>query len=77
MIVDCDTCAVRGTGCADCAIHVLFHAPPEIERLTPDEINAIEMFARAGLEPEVVEVPDESAVPRTPLRLVPLRRDVA
>ena len=77
MIVDCDTCAVRGTGCADCAIHVLFHTPPEIEQLTTDEIHAIEVLARAGLDPEVVEVPAESAVPRTPLRLVPLRRDVA
>ncbi|MDR7278255.1 hypothetical protein [Catenuloplanes atrovinosus] len=76
MIVDCDTCAVRGTGCAGCAIHALFHTPPEIERLTPDEIQAIEVLARAGLDPEIVEVPDES-VPRTPLRLVPLRRDVA
>ncbi|MFI5838524.1 hypothetical protein ACIA8K_02235 [Catenuloplanes sp. NPDC051500] len=50
--------------------------PPEIERLTLDEIQAIEVLARAGLDPEIVEVPAES-VPRTPLRLVPLRRDVA
>ena len=76
MLVDCDTCAIRGAGCAGCAVYALFTTPPEIERLTPDEIQAIEVLARAGLDPEIVSVPEES-VPRTPLRLVPLRRDVA
>ncbi|MGY1712710.1 hypothetical protein ACI8AC_24680 [Geodermatophilus sp. SYSU D00758] len=26
--IDCDTCTVRGTGCADCVVTVLLGAPP-------------------------------------------------
>ncbi|MGY1668526.1 hypothetical protein [Geodermatophilus sp. SYSU D00696] len=28
MLIDCDTCTVRGTGCADCVVTVLLGAPP-------------------------------------------------
>ncbi len=27
MLIDCDTCTVRGTGCADCVVTVLLGAP--------------------------------------------------
>ena len=28
MLIDCDTCTVRGEGCADCVVTVLLGAPP-------------------------------------------------
>ena len=28
MLIDCDTCAVRGPGCGDCVVTVLLGAPP-------------------------------------------------
>lgn len=28
MLIDCDTCTVRGVGCADCVVTVLLGAPP-------------------------------------------------
>lgn len=34
MIIDCDTCEVRGTACGDCVIGVLM-GTPEIDRPVP------------------------------------------
>ena len=31
MLIDCDTCTARGTGCADCVVTVLLGAPPAEE----------------------------------------------
>ena len=28
MLIDCDTCTVRGEGCGDCVVSVLLGAPP-------------------------------------------------
>ena len=28
MLIDCDTCTVRGHGCSDCVVTVLLGAPP-------------------------------------------------
>jgi hypothetical protein len=28
MLIDCDTCTARGTGCSDCVVTVLLGAPP-------------------------------------------------
>jgi hypothetical protein len=28
MLIDCDTCTARGTGCGDCVVTVLLGAPP-------------------------------------------------
>ena len=28
MLIDCDTCTVRGQGCGDCVVTVLLGAPP-------------------------------------------------
>src|SRR4051794_33350078 len=28
MLIDCDTCTARGTGCADCVLTLLLGAPP-------------------------------------------------
>jgi hypothetical protein len=41
MLIDCDSCTVRGTGCADCVVTVLLGAPP----------------AELGTEPVLLPVP--------------------
>ena len=35
MLIDCDTCTVRGTGCADCVVTVLLGAPPGWQSTDP------------------------------------------
>jgi hypothetical protein len=67
MLIDCSSCAVRGPACRDCLVSALFDAPAEIESLEPDELRAIEVFARAGFEVEVVSTqpaPRRMARPR-------------
>jgi hypothetical protein len=35
MLIDCDTCTARGTGCADCVVTVLLGAPPSWQTHDP------------------------------------------
>ena len=35
MLIDCDTCTERGTGCADCVVTVLLGAPPGWQGVDP------------------------------------------
>jgi len=60
MLIDCDTCVVRGDACHDCVITVLLGGPPSGVELDDDEHAAIGNLAQAGLLP--------------PLRLVPVHR---
>jgi hypothetical protein len=50
ILVDCDTCAVRGHGCADCVVTVLMGAPPEVQ-VDPEEQRALAALAASGLVP--------------------------
>jgi hypothetical protein len=56
MIVDCDTCVVRGDACTDCVITVLLGAPPSVELGSPEQ-RAIDALADAGLVPRLRLVP--------------------
>ncbi|GAB3584795.1 hypothetical protein [Calidifontibacter terrae] len=55
MLIDCDTCPVRGTRCGDCmVVHlgpIRYTDPPEqtLGRLQPAERSALEIFAAHGL----------------------------
>jgi ferredoxin len=62
MIIDCDSCAVRGLACGDCVVAVLVGAPPQLEA---DEQRALGVLAAAGLVPplRLVPNPDESDAP--------------
>lgn len=51
MLIDCDACEVRGTGCSDCVVTVLLGAPPEGVDLDPGERAAIAVLSGAGLVP--------------------------
>ncbi|GIF68163.1 hypothetical protein Ais01nite_61980 [Asanoa ishikariensis] len=64
MLIDCSTCAVRGAACRGCLVTALLDAPAEIEDLDASDLRAIEVFARAGFEVEVVSAPP------APLRMV-------
>lgn len=70
MLIDCDSCSVRGAACAGCVVTALVDTPREVAQLTPDEVAAMEVFARAGLEVQLLTPPQGAA----PLRLVPRPR---
>ena len=62
MLIDCDTCAVRGTACRDCVMTVILGNPP-VERVWDEsEQDAVDALAAAGL------VPPLRLVPRLPER---------
>ncbi len=58
MLIDCDTCRVRDTDCADCVISLLIDQPASHPDLTESETAAFAALAGGGLVP--------------PLRLVPV-----
>jgi hypothetical protein len=51
MLIDCDSCAVRGLACGDCVVTVLLSRPPSGVRLDDDEQVAIGALAASGLVP--------------------------
>lgn len=57
MLIDCDTCAVRGLACGDCVITVLLGAPPQGVELDPADRRALEALADGGLIPRLRLVP--------------------
>jgi hypothetical protein len=57
MLVDCNSCAVRGPACGDCVVTALLGAPPEGVDLDVTEREAIGVLSEFGLV--------------SPLRLVP------
>ena len=51
LVIDCDTCSVRGIGCGDCVVTVLLGGPPPDLTLNDEERRAVEVLAAAGLVP--------------------------
>lgn len=49
MIIDCDSCEVRGLACGDCVVTALLGGPPA--ELDDGERAAIEALAGSGLVP--------------------------
>ena len=58
MLIDCDRCGIRGAGCSGCLVTALLDTGSPAADLDAAEHRAIEVFARAGFEVEVL-----SAVP--------------
>lgn len=50
MVIDCDTCEVRGRACTDCVVSVLLGPPPELV-LDTNEQAALTVLAESGLVP--------------------------
>ena len=51
MLIDCDSCEVRGLACGDCVVTVLLGAPPEGVVLDDEERRALDVLAGSGLVP--------------------------
>jgi hypothetical protein len=51
MLIDCDTCEVRGAACQDCVISVFLQIAPRPVELEPAEVDAVDALAAAGLVP--------------------------
>lgn len=61
MIIDCDSCEVRGLACGDCVVTALLGAPPA--EFDDGESAALEALADSGLVPPLrLVVPVEVVV---------------
>ena len=54
MIIDCDTCTVRGAACGDCVVGVLLGPPTALDA---EEERALGVLADSGLIPPLRLVP--------------------
>ncbi|HEY2723306.1 MAG TPA: hypothetical protein VGI84_01345 [Pseudonocardiaceae bacterium] len=63
MIVDCDSCTVRGDACGDCVITVLLGAPPGKVEFDGAECRALDTLAAAGMVPRLQLVNRDGARP--------------
>jgi hypothetical protein len=65
VIIDCDSCAVRGLACGDCVVTALLGAPPG--EFDEGESAALEALAGSGLVPPLrLVVPVEVREPDDP-----------
>ncbi len=69
MLIDCDTCAVRGPACGDCVVTVLLGAPPVLGTASPpDEVDLVDLDTAE--QAAIAVLAGSGLVP--PLRLVPV-----
>jgi hypothetical protein len=52
VVIDCDTCEVRGLACHDCVVTVLLGPPPEVG-FDDEEQRALAVLAESGLVPRL------------------------
>jgi hypothetical protein len=58
MLIDCETCQVRGIGCGDCVVSVILGGPPDGVELDATEQAALRVLADAGMVPRLRLVTD-------------------
>ena len=51
MIIDCDSCEVRGLACGDCVVTALLGSPPGGVEIDEGERAALDALAGSGLVP--------------------------
>ena len=72
MLIDCETCEVRGDACGDCVVTVLLGAPPEGVELDADEAPGPRGAGRFRARPAAATRPgrggDSRAVTRPTVR---------
>jgi hypothetical protein len=73
MLVDCDSCSVRGTACGGCVVTLLLDTPPAFHQLGAAEVRAIEVFELAGFEVTVLEPTHLELAPDRPVERSPRR----
>lgn len=64
LVIDCDSCSMRGHGCGDCMVTVLLGGPPYGVALDDTERRAIDALAGAGLIPPLRMVQAVDPPPR-------------
>ncbi len=64
MIIDCDSCEVRGLACGDCVVTALLGGPPG--EIDADEAAALDALAGSGLVPPLRLVVPVEVVRRGP-----------
>jgi hypothetical protein len=64
VIIDCDTCEVRGDACGDCVVTVLLGPPSALPELDEGERRAIDALAGSGLVPPLRLVAGAASAPR-------------
>lgn len=66
MLIDCDTCAVRGLTCHDCVVGVFLDTPGRAVDLDRTEQDAIGRLVAAGLVPplRLVALPSPGSADR-------------
>ena len=64
MLIDCDTCAVKGPACSGCVVTVLLGSTPEGVVWDETERAALGVLADSGLVPPLRLVPNYRARPR-------------
>lgn len=65
MLVDCESCSVRGSACGGCVVTLLLDTPPAFHQLGAEEVRAIEVFELAGFEVTVLEPTHFETTPLT------------
>ncbi|RLK61477.1 MULTISPECIES: hypothetical protein [Actinokineospora] len=60
MVIDCDTCEVRGDACKECVVTALLGAPPTVD-LDERECAAIDALASAGMVHRLRLIPIEKS----------------
>ncbi|MGY1855909.1 hypothetical protein [Modestobacter sp. SYSU DS0290] len=72
MLIDCDTCTVRGQGCADCVVTVLLGAPPGWQGSDPSVVPLVPRATDAAGPAEVpvrVDAPGRAGAGRDMTRV--------
>ncbi|WP_433209053.1 hypothetical protein ACQP00_44440 [Dactylosporangium sp. CS-047395] len=68
MLVDCESCTVRGDACTSCVVTLLLDTPPAFHQLGAEEVAAIEVFELARFEVTVLEPTHfENTIPLAPV----------
>jgi hypothetical protein len=63
MLIDCDSCVVKGAACGGCVVSVMLGAPPAGVELDEAERRALEVLADAGVVPHLrLVTPDSLAI---------------
>lgn len=60
MLIDCDTCSVRGRACRDCVVTVILSNPTGRVELDEAEQYAVGSLAAVGLVPPLRLLPDST-----------------
>jgi hypothetical protein len=66
VLIDCETCVVRGDGCADCVVTALL-GPLPVAELGQESVTALAVLAEAGMLPPLRLIPGGAAANRQSL----------